>query len=76
MTSNTNTNLAADHFYTGFKRVTDEFYPIFDGDIWGWQEADTIFIGSDGNHTGKTPSADDVALFKEWYSTNSHTVRE
>jgi hypothetical protein len=56
--------------YTGFKRATNEFYPIFDGDDMGWQEADTIFIGTDGNHTGATPSAEDVSLFKEWYSLN------
>ena len=57
--------------YTGFKRATNEFYPIFDGDDIGWQEADTIFIGINGkNHTGATPSEEDVALFKEWYSTN------
>ena len=50
--------------YTGFKRATNEFYPIFDGDDIGWQEADTIFIGIDGkNHTGATPSEEDVALF-------------
>ena len=62
--------------YTGFKRATNEFYPIFDGDDIGWQEADTIFIGIDGkNHTGATPSEEDVALFKEWYSTNPHTAR-
>lgn len=62
--------------YTGFKRATNEFYHILAGDDMGWQEADTIFIGIDGkNHTGATPSEEDVALFKEWYSTNPHTAR-
>ena len=52
--------------YTGFIRETNEFYPIYDGDDIGWQRADTIFIGIDGNHTGATPSEEDVSLFKEW----------
>jgi len=56
------------NIYTGFKRETNEFYPIFDGDDIGWQEADTIFIGCDGNHTGATPSAEDFALFNMWVS--------
>ena len=52
--------------YTGFIRETNEFYPIYDGDDIGWQEADTIFISVDGNYTGATPSEEDVSLFKEW----------
>ena len=56
--------------YIGFISATNEFYPIFDGDDIGWQEANTIFIGKDGNTTGERPSEEDVALFKEWYSLN------
>lgn len=71
-TLNRNTDM---NKYTGFKRATNEFYPIFDGDDIGWQEADTIFIGKDGkNHTGATPSEGDVALFKEWLEEDESVV--
>lgn len=72
-TLNRNTDM---NKYTGFIRETNEVYSIFDGDDQGWQEADTIFLGIDGNYTGATPSEEDVALFKEWYSTNPHTEED
>ena len=61
--------------YTGFKRESNELYHILDDDDIGWQVADTIFIGIDGNnYTGATPSEEDISLFKEWYSTNPHNA--
>jgi hypothetical protein len=43
------------------------FFPILDD--MDWQCADTVFFPSfdvDGNHTGRTPSADMIAAFIAW----------